>query len=136
MFIRDFKKCRPITAGDNTSLRELFNPIADELQLHYSLAYAKIKPGKISFSHKLKSSEIYYILEGEGEIYIDKEKEKVRVRLSATVAGIAGTKRFADGDSPSEPLQSGSSSAKLSTLLPSLNAFDFFCKLDGNPTRL
>jgi len=77
MFIRDFKKCRPITAGDNTSLRELFNPIADELQLHYSLAYAKIKPGKISFSHKLKSSEIYYILEGEGEIYIDKEKEKV-----------------------------------------------------------
>jgi len=77
MFIRDLSECRQITAGDNTTLRELFNPVIDDLRLRYSLALASVKPGEITNNHKLKSSEVYYILEGEGEIYIDEEKEIV-----------------------------------------------------------
>jgi mannose-6-phosphate isomerase-like protein (cupin superfamily) len=77
MFIKDLLKCRQITAGDNASLRELLNPVIDDLQLRYSLAHAVVKPGETTYCHKLKSTEVYYILEGQGEMYIDEEKEKV-----------------------------------------------------------
>ena len=71
------KKCEEIIAGDNTILRELLSPLKDKVNIRYSLAHAKVKPGEITYAHRLKSSEIYYILEGEGEMYIDNEKEKV-----------------------------------------------------------
>jgi mannose-6-phosphate isomerase-like protein (cupin superfamily) len=77
MFIKDLKKCEEIIAGDNTTLRELLNPLKENILIRYSLAHAKVKPGDISYAHRLKSSEVYYILEGEGEVYIDSEKEKV-----------------------------------------------------------
>jgi mannose-6-phosphate isomerase-like protein (cupin superfamily) len=77
MFIKDTKKCEEIIAGDNTILRELLSPLKEEVSIRYSLAHAKVKPGEITYAHRLRSSEIYYILEGEGEMYIDNEKEKV-----------------------------------------------------------
>lgn len=79
MFVRDLKKCKQIISGDNAILRELVNPLKDKLKLGYSLAYAKVKPGEITHPHKLKSSEVYYILQGTGEMYIDDEKKKVFV---------------------------------------------------------
>ena len=77
MFLKDLKKCEEIIAGDNTTLRELLSPLKDEVSIRYSLAHAKVKPGEITYAHRLRSSEVYYILEGEGEMYIDNEKEKV-----------------------------------------------------------
>jgi mannose-6-phosphate isomerase-like protein (cupin superfamily) len=77
MFIKDLKKCEEIIAGDNTTLRELLNPLKEDIIIRYSLAHAKVKPGEITYAHRLKSSEVYYVLEGEGEMYIDSEKEKV-----------------------------------------------------------
>lgn len=79
MFIKDLKKCKEIIAGDNTTLRELLNPVKDDVSARYSLAHAKVKPGETSYAHRLKSSEVYYILQGEGEMDIDDEKEKVSV---------------------------------------------------------
>ena len=78
MLIRDLSKCKEFIAGDNTILRELFNPLKDELMLRYSLAHATVKPGDITYKHRLKTSEVYYILQGEGIMYIDDETEKVR----------------------------------------------------------
>ncbi|MCK4422170.1 cupin domain-containing protein [candidate division WOR-3 bacterium] len=77
MLIKDFRKCEEIIAGDNTILRELLNPSREDVTIGYSLAYAIVKPGEITYAHRLKSAEVYYILEGEGEMYIDNEKEKV-----------------------------------------------------------
>ncbi len=77
MFIKDLKKCEEIIAGDNTKLKELLNPLKEDITTRYSLAHAKVKPGEITYAHKLKSSEVYYVVEGEGEMYIDSEKEKV-----------------------------------------------------------
>ena len=77
MFIRDLKKCEEIVAGDNSTLRELFNPLKDDVATRYGLAYAKVKPGEITYAHRLKSSEVYYILDGEGEMYVNDEKERV-----------------------------------------------------------
>jgi mannose-6-phosphate isomerase-like protein (cupin superfamily) len=77
MFIRNLKKCKKFMAGDNTILRELFNPLKDDLNLRYSLAHAVLKPKKISYNHKLKTSEVYYILQGRGLMHIGNEKEEV-----------------------------------------------------------
>jgi len=78
MFIRDLTKCQEFIAGDNTILKELFNPLKDkELDLRYSLAHAIVKPGEITYPHQLKTSEVYYILQGEGLMYIDDETKDV-----------------------------------------------------------
>ncbi len=73
MFIRDLRACKEITASDGSTLRELFNPLTDELSLRYSLAHARVAPGQSTTPHRLKTSEVYYIMEGEGEIRIDGE---------------------------------------------------------------
>ena len=77
MIIKDFKQCPEIIAGDNSILREILSPTRDDLAINYSIAHAKVKPGETTHLHKLKSAEVYYILEGEGEIFIDDEQAKV-----------------------------------------------------------
>lgn len=58
-------------AGDHTRLREIMHPLHDQVDIGYSLAHAKVDVGKASLPHQLKGSETYYILDGEGEMYID-----------------------------------------------------------------
>lgn len=77
MFIKDFKNCEEFIAGDNTILRELLHSSKANLEINYSIAIAILKPGKISHPHRLKSCEVYYILEGEGIMHIDDESAKV-----------------------------------------------------------
>jgi len=74
MFVRELNECKEIIAGDATKLREIFNPLSDgNLQLRYSLAHARMEPGKTSLPHKLKTSEVYYILQGTAVMHIDGE---------------------------------------------------------------
>ena len=59
-------------AGDHTHLRELLHPANDGVHTLFSLAHATLNHGEKSLPHRLvKSSETYYILEGEGAISID-----------------------------------------------------------------
>ncbi len=77
MFIRDLHNCEEIIAGDLTILRELLHPDRANLEIRYSLAHAVVKPGKSSLPHKLKTSEVYYVLEGDGIMHVDNESAKV-----------------------------------------------------------
>ncbi|MCX9081484.1 MAG: cupin domain-containing protein [Candidatus Methanoperedens sp.] len=77
MFIRDLNDCEEFTAGDNSILREILHPDKADLAINYSLAHAIIKSGRTSRPHKLKTSEVYYILEGEGIMHIDSEIKRV-----------------------------------------------------------
>jgi mannose-6-phosphate isomerase-like protein (cupin superfamily) len=77
MFIKDLKNCKEFIAGDNSILRELLHPDKADLNLRYSLAHAVVKPGQTTQPHKLKVSEVYYILEGEGLMHIENEEAKV-----------------------------------------------------------
>jgi|SRR3989344_4237598 len=77
MFIKDLQNCEEFIAGDGTILRELLHPDKAELQLGYSLAHATVKLGQSSQPHSLKTSEVYYILEGEGKMHIDNETADV-----------------------------------------------------------
>ncbi len=69
MFVRKLMNCSEFTAGDHSILRELFNPLKDKMKLNYSLAHAK--------KHKLKTSEVYYVLQGKAIMHINEEKQEI-----------------------------------------------------------
>ena len=78
MLIKDVKDCEEFLAGDKTILRELLHP--EKIQgaaFRYSLALAVVKAGEASLSHALKTSEVYYILEGKGIMHIGGESAPV-----------------------------------------------------------
>ena len=73
MFIRDLRDCEAFTAGDNSVLRELLHPDKADLKLGYSLAHAVVKRHEKTQPHRLRTSEVYYILKGGGIMHIDSE---------------------------------------------------------------
>lgn len=77
MFIRNLADCEEFVAGDGSFLRELLHGEKGDFPFRYSLAHAVVKSGKVTQAHKLKFSEVYYILEGKGLMYIDEEASDV-----------------------------------------------------------
>lgn len=77
MLIQKLHACPEFTAGDGTVLRELLHPDKQAIALRYSLAHAIVAVGQTSLPHALKTSEVYYILSGQGEMHIDGEYQVV-----------------------------------------------------------
>jgi mannose-6-phosphate isomerase-like protein (cupin superfamily) len=77
MFIRSLNDCPEFIAGDNCRLREILHPDKAELALRYSLAHALVAPGQTTWLHALRTSEVYYILSGEGIMHIDGGSKRV-----------------------------------------------------------
>lgn len=77
MWIRQLKDCPEFIAGDACHLRELLNARTDKRAYRYSLAHAVVKPGEKTKPHALKTSEVYYILDGHGRMHIGEESAEV-----------------------------------------------------------
>jgi mannose-6-phosphate isomerase-like protein (cupin superfamily) len=77
MLIQKLSSCTEITAGDGSILRELLHPDKLPVKLRYSLAHAVVKPHGVTKPHRLKTSEVYYILEGKGRMSIEGETQDV-----------------------------------------------------------
>ena len=77
MFVRDLHDCQEFIAGDNCALREILHPDKADLAIRYSLAHAVVKPGDTTWEHRLRTSEVYYIIEGEGVMRINGESSPV-----------------------------------------------------------
>lgn len=77
MLIRHLNDCEEFVAGDGTLLRELLHPDKQPLNLRYSLAHAIVPIGQTSTPHSLTTSEVYYILSGQGEMHIDNDSQIV-----------------------------------------------------------
>lgn len=71
MSIRKNSKINSIQGNEGTTIKQYFHPHNTLNGINYSLAQFTLEPGKRSKLHKLKSSEIYYIIEGNGKISID-----------------------------------------------------------------
>ena len=78
MFIVDFKDCPAFTSGDNAILREFLHPDKAPLKLRYNLAHATVKAGRPTLQHRLKTSEVYYILAGKGIMHVNDEYAAIR----------------------------------------------------------
>lgn len=77
MLVQKLNDCAEFIAGDSTRLRELLHPDKQAIALRYSLAHATLAVGETSQPHSLKTSEVYYILSGKGEMHIEDETELV-----------------------------------------------------------
>lgn len=72
MFVRRLHECPEITAGDGTRLRELLHPDRGyPFGGRYSLAHAILPAGEQSRRHRLKISEVYYVISGSGVMHIN-----------------------------------------------------------------
>ncbi|MHC4520041.1 MAG: cupin domain-containing protein [Planctomycetota bacterium] len=77
MLIRSLAECSQFIAGDGSLLRELLHPGKADVRIRYSLAHATVPPGEATRPHRLKTSEVYYIIAGTGTMVID-ESQPVR----------------------------------------------------------
>ncbi|MBN1359910.1 MAG: cupin domain-containing protein [Sedimentisphaerales bacterium] len=77
MLVRSLSDCQEFNAGDGSLLRELLHPDKAPLEIRYSLAHATVPPGQATKPHRLGSAEVYYIIQGFGEMAIDNEREPV-----------------------------------------------------------
>ena len=77
MIIKRLKDAAEFKAGDASLLRELLHPAKDPLDIRYSLARAVVGPGAKTLRHRLRSAEVYYILEGRGLMRVGDEGAEV-----------------------------------------------------------
>jgi mannose-6-phosphate isomerase-like protein (cupin superfamily) len=78
MLVSSLNDHQEFVAGDGTLLRELLHPDKQPVTIGYSLAYARLTPGKVSLKHRLRSSEVYYVLQGQGRMHVDAQERLVK----------------------------------------------------------
>lgn len=79
MFVKNLRDCEDIIVADKIILKEFLHPDRDDkIEIGYSIAHARIKPGDISSPHKIKTTEVYYIIKGIAMMYINKESKQVK----------------------------------------------------------
>ena len=86
MSVRKNSEIDSIQGNEGTTIKQYFHPHNTLNGINYSLAQFTLEPGKRSKLHKLRSSEIYYIIEGRGKITIDDDKYDLKKDDSVYVA--------------------------------------------------
>lgn len=100
MLVRKLQQAEEFIAGDGTILRELLHPDKQPLELRYSLAHAIVPVGQTSLAHALTTSEVYYLLSGQGEMHIDDEVQLVEAGDAIYIPPNAKQFIFNCGDQP------------------------------------
>lgn len=100
MLIQKLHDCPEFIAGDHTVLRELLHPDKQPLELRYSLAHATVSVGQTSTPHSLRTSEVYYILKGVGEMHIEGETQRVEPGDAVYIPPNARQFIYNDGTEP------------------------------------
>ena len=83
-FRKDFE-IDSIQGNEGTKIKQYFHPHNTLNGINYSLAQFTLEPGKKSKLHKIRSSEIYYILEGKGRLNINENTYAMEKNDSAYV---------------------------------------------------
>jgi mannose-6-phosphate isomerase-like protein (cupin superfamily) len=79
MIIKNQKNSIKIIGSESAVIYDLLNPTHVENKIRYSLAHVSLSNGKSTLPHIMKTSEVYYILEGEGVLHINNESENVKM---------------------------------------------------------
>lgn len=77
MNTKEIQKIQAFSGYEGTQIRQIFAPDNTNNTIRYSIAHCTINPGKTSKSHVMKTSEVYYILEGKGIMYVGKEQKQI-----------------------------------------------------------
>ena len=85
MSIKENSKIEFIEGDEGAKIKQYFEPRNTSNGINYSIAQFSLESGKKTKLHKIKSSEIYYILEGEGKLKINEEIFQLKKDDSAYV---------------------------------------------------
>ena len=77
MTVKKIQEIDSIDGGEGTKIRQIFHPHNTLNGIRYSISHSELKPGKKSKLHKLETSEVYYILQGEGVLQIGEDTFKI-----------------------------------------------------------
>ena len=89
MSVRRNSEIQTINGNEGTTIKQFFHPHNTLNGISYSIAQVSLEPGKKSSKHKLKSSEIYYILEGQANLNIDSDSLELKKDDSVYVPPMA-----------------------------------------------
>ncbi len=78
MSVRKSSEIETILGSEGTKIKQYFHPHNTLNGIGYSLAQFTLEHGEKSTIHKIKSSEIYYILEGEAVLIINDEAHQLK----------------------------------------------------------
>ena len=73
MSLRKHSDIDSIQGNEGATIKQYFHPHNTLNGISYSIAQFILEPKKKSKLHKMKSSEIYYIIEGSGKIRINED---------------------------------------------------------------
>ncbi len=85
MSLRKNSEIKSVQGDEGTKIKQYFHPHNTLNGINYSIARFTLEPGKKSKLHKMDSSEIYYILEGSGDLKINEETHHLEKDDSAYV---------------------------------------------------
>jgi len=77
MLIKKLETLSKNDGAEGSIISQIFHPHNTLNGIRYSIAHSTILTGQKSKLHKMKTSEVYFILEGEGIMHVDDETEKV-----------------------------------------------------------
>ena len=77
MIVKKIEEIEAFTGQEGTEIKQIFSPSETDNSIRYSIAHCTINPGERSKPHIMKTSEMYYILQGEGIMHIDSETKQV-----------------------------------------------------------
>jgi mannose-6-phosphate isomerase-like protein (cupin superfamily) len=77
MIIRSLADTAGFKAGDSSFLQELLRPSEETPAIRYSLARAEVAPGRSTLPHRLKTAEVYFVLEGRGLMHVGEETAEI-----------------------------------------------------------
>jgi mannose-6-phosphate isomerase-like protein (cupin superfamily) len=75
--IAEIYSLKEFVAGDGCLIKEVMGQKAGDPKIGYSISQARVKIGRGTLLHRLKSSEVYIILQGRGRLSIDAERREV-----------------------------------------------------------
>ena len=79
MIVRSLDGAEPFTTADGSTIRELLG-VPTAPVLNQSLAEATLEPGHATQRHyHAEAEEIYYVVEGSGEMELDGDRRQVEV---------------------------------------------------------
>ena len=100
MEVRSLADAESFVTADGSTIRELFGLPTGGVE-HQSLAEATLAPGQATQRHYHRASEeIYFVLDGEGEMELDGERRPVSAGDAVAIPAGAWHELRAEGERP------------------------------------
>ena len=78
MIVKKIEEIEAVTGQEGTQIKQIFSPSEIDNSIRYSIAHCTINPGKSSRPHTMKTSEMYYIMQGNGIMHVGEQQKQVK----------------------------------------------------------